>query len=233
MLLINQSVLKQFITSNDGKSDVKYKWTHGATEDYLGLGMIFYALTYFYKFKSCIVLGSGGGFVPRIIRQAQWDIKDLGFGKEEDYQVYLVDANNGVNGITDWGEDDWFIKRFYIDTIVDTTEKAYYDYFVRRNIKADMIHIDAGHQLEDVERDFELYSKLLNKNGVITIHDVDVDWNKTIQTTETETYDKCEGPSEFIKKLDKKKWRLITLMDYTPKAEHPTSSGLAVIQKNE
>ena len=63
--------------------------------------------------------------------------------------------------------------------------------------------------------------------------DVDSDWNETIQTTETETYDKCEGPSEFIKKLDKKKWRLVTLMDYTPKAEHPTSSGLAVIQKNE
>ena len=79
----------------------------------------------------------------------------------------------------------------------------------------------------------DLYSKLLNKNGIITIHDVDSDLNETIQTTETETYDKCEGPSEFIKKLDKKKWRLVTLMDYTPKAEHPTSSGLAVIQKNE
>lgn len=38
--------------------------------------------------------------------------------------------------------------------------------------KLDLVFIDGDHSYDGVKRDFELYSKLLNKNGIIAFHDI-------------------------------------------------------------
>ena len=40
-----------------------------ATDSYLGDGLLVYSIIQFMKYKTCVVLGSGGGFIPRIISQ--------------------------------------------------------------------------------------------------------------------------------------------------------------------
>ena len=51
----------------------------------LAAGMIYYSLAYSLKARTCVNLGSGGGFVPRMLRQAQRDLAPrLRRGEETD-----------------------------------------------------------------------------------------------------------------------------------------------------
>jgi hypothetical protein len=56
---------KQIIASS------KWSESHGAVNNFAGMGSIYYALTYTYKAKKCVCLGSGGGFVPKLMHLAQ------------------------------------------------------------------------------------------------------------------------------------------------------------------
>ena len=68
-------------------------------------------------------------------------------------QVYLVDAANKVGGEVDWNNNDsFFKKKFNPRIILDTTENAYYNFFVKHDIKIDLLHIDAGHSYDDIKR---------------------------------------------------------------------------------
>ena len=88
---------------------VPYRWSHGATDLHLGDGLIIYSLIQYMRAKVCVCLGSGGGFVPRIMTQARHDLHsqnifegnaDLNWG---DIGVtYVVDAMNGIGGKVDW-----------------------------------------------------------------------------------------------------------------------------------
>ena len=69
MTILNYDYIKKHITKNDGKEDVLYRWSHGATDKHLGDGILIYSLIQFFKFKSLVCLGSGGGFIPRIMTQ--------------------------------------------------------------------------------------------------------------------------------------------------------------------
>jgi len=49
--ILNHEHIKNSITKNDGKDDVKYRWSHGATDKHLGDGMLVYSLMYYFKPK--------------------------------------------------------------------------------------------------------------------------------------------------------------------------------------
>ena len=83
MTILNHDYIKKHITKNNGKEDVKYRWSHGATDEHLGDSMLIYSLIYYHKFRNCVCLGSGGGFIPRIMTQAKMDLTEEGFGKDE------------------------------------------------------------------------------------------------------------------------------------------------------
>ena len=134
------------------------------------------------RYKTLVCLGSGGGYIPRIMTQARVDLYDSGiFEGNRDYNwgdigsTYIVDAANEVGGEVNWlKKDSFFRENFYPRIINETTEDAYYNFFVKEDIKIDYLHIDAGHTYDDVKLDFELYTKLLSKNGVVSIHDTDI-----------------------------------------------------------
>ena len=163
-MITNKDFIKNFITNNKDKS-VPYRWTHGATDYHLGDGLLIYAIIQYMRAKTCVCLGSGGGFIPRIMSQArkdlyeqeifegnsEWNWGDIG-------STIIVDADNGVGGETDWTKEDSFLrKNFYPRIILETTENAYYNFFVKEDIKIDYLHIDADHSYEGVKLDFELY----------------------------------------------------------------------------
>ena len=62
-----------------GKKRIKYnpvqfRWTHGATDYNLGDGVLVYAVIQAMRFKNLVCLGSGGGYIPRIMTQARIDL---------------------------------------------------------------------------------------------------------------------------------------------------------------
>lgn len=166
---------KEFIKTNLTASD-PWCQSHDAQDstEFLGAGMLYYALCYAMRSKTCLCLGSGGGFVPRMMRQAQ---RDLGI---EGSRTILVDGTLQVTAEKKsiWGEPCWvpedsLFRTNYpeIEIVLELTETAFRDRFQPEGLKVDFLHIDADHHYEGVKLDWDLYSTLVPEDGIITLHD--------------------------------------------------------------
>ena len=130
MTLLNLDYLREYLTNNqkpkldvNGKEfhehiPVPYRWTHGATDLTLGDGLLIYSIIHYMRAKVCVCLGSGGGFIPRIMTQARVDLYDSQiFEGNRDFNwgdigsTYLVDAANGIGGNVDWKNGDSFLRK--------------------------------------------------------------------------------------------------------------------------
>jgi len=242
MSILDKEYIKDYITSDLGKK-VPYRWTHGATDKHLGDGLVVYSLIQLKRAKICVCLGSGGGFIPRIMTAARAELHDQGiFEGDNDKNwgdigaTYIVDAANGVGGKVTWLEQDSFLRKtFHPRIIASTTEKAYYDFFVKEDIQIDYLHIDADHSFNGVKLDFDLYSKLVPKHGIISIHDTDISYQDNYivskDITDQEHHDNfADGPSKFVKSLNKKKWKTFDLFNEGIHPSKPSTTGLTLIQ---
>ena len=155
MSILDKEYIRQFITNDveldkdlNGKelkkfNPVKYRWTHGATDYDLGDGLLIYTIIQLMRYKTCVCLGSGGGFIPRIMTQARLDLHDTEIlDGDNDINhgdigtTYLVDACNGVGGEVDYQDSNSFFRYQFIPKFIkDTTENAYFKYFVKKDIK--------------------------------------------------------------------------------------------------
>lgn len=242
-MISNSDYIKQFITNN-GDNPVPYRWTHGATDFHMGDGIVVYSLIQHLRAKNCVCIGSGGGYIPRIMTQARIDLHKQGiFEGNGDYNwgdigsTYVVDACNGVGGDTDIdNEESFYRQNFYPRFIKDTSENAYYNFFVLQDIKIDFLFIDGDHTHEGVKKDFDLYSKLLSENGLIIIHDTDENYENNLIVSEDakKDYHKFDGPTKLIKELqDNPEWNLINLFNFRIFSTKPTSTGITIINKKK
>jgi hypothetical protein len=250
-MLQDLNYIKKYLTNNlefdyrgeEEINPVPYRWSHGATDTHLGDGLIIYSLIQYMRAKVCVCLGSGGGFIPRIMTQARYDLhKQNIFEGNSDFNygdigsTYVVDAMNGVGGIVDWfAEESFFRRTFHPRIINSTTEEAFYDFFVLQDIKIDYLHIDAGHSYENVKEDFELYSQIMSENGIISMHDTDPKYHdKFIVTQEVKDrgeHDDWSGPIQLIKEIDNDKWEIFNLFNHGIVKNKPSSTGLTLIRR--
>jgi hypothetical protein len=169
--LMNHAFIASTVTADD-----TWCTSHGATPGSpdLGAGIIYYGLAYATKAKTCVCLGSGGGFVPRLMRQAQRDLEMV------DGRTILVDGaphvaqdRKAIWGSPSWLEADSSFRANYpeIEIILQLTENALHDVFLAQQITIDYLHIDADHHYDGVKRDWDLYHPLVAPRGVITLHD--------------------------------------------------------------
>jgi len=239
--ILNQEFIESNITTNNGE-DVPYLWTHGGTKFHMGDGLLIYSLIQHMRSKVCVCIGSGGGFIPRIMTQARIDLhKQKIFEGNPDYNwgdigvTYLVDACNGIGGPNDVDDENSFFRsNFHPRFIKSTSEDAYHDFFIRQDIKIDFLYIDGDHSYEGVKKDFELYSNLLTDNGIIVIHDSDSEYEKSLIITEDAKKDhhRFDGPSRLIKELQENpEWNLINLFNFRKFSTTPTSSGITLINR--
>ena len=252
MGILDKEFIRQFITNDEkfikdtkGKDiktfvPVKYRWTHGASDYDLGDGLLIYSIIQLLRAKVCVCLGSGGGFIPRIMTQARIDLYDQGiFEGDRDQNhgdigaTYLVDAANGVGGEINYDDKDSFFRYQFVPRFIkDTTENAYYNFFVKQDIKIDFLHIDAGHSYEDVKNDFNLYSKIVKPNGIISIHDTDEKFQKELIITEDEKeyFEYFDGPPKFIKEINSE-WKQFNFFNTGNHPSKPSSTGLTLLQR--
>lgn len=165
--LVSGEYAAEFLTS-----EASWHAGHGAAEWYLGGGMMYYAFVYAMRAKVAVCLGSGGAFVPRVMRQAQRDLRLPGS------MTYLVDANLPEAG---WGSPQWlseesvFRKEFpEVKIIMETTDQAFEKFFVPQGVRIDYLHIDADHSYEGCMGDFDNYRSIMAESFVISIHDTDM-----------------------------------------------------------
>jgi len=244
--------LKNYLTNNleyneyqeQEEIPVPYRWSHGATDTHLGDGLIIYSLIQYMRAKVCVCLGSGGGFVPRLMTQARYDLYRQGIFEGDanlnwgDIGVtYVVDAMNGIGGKVDWFKEESFFRRTFHPRILSTTtEQAFHNHFVLNDIKIDYLHIDAGHSYENVKEDFELYSQLLSPNGIISIHDTDPNFADnylvTNEVKDRNDFDDWNGPIQFVKELkDNPKWETFDLFNFGIVKNKPSSTGLTLVRR--
>jgi hypothetical protein len=240
-MIIDIDFVRKNITNNDDKV-VPYRWTHGATDTHMGDGLIVYSLIQHMRAKNCVCIGSGGGYIPRIMTQARIDLyKQCIFTGNPDYNwgdigaTYLIDPCNGVGGPSDVCDDDSFFRtHFYPRFIKDTSENAFYNFFIPQDIKIDILFIDGDHTYEGVKKDFDLYSTILSTNGIIIIHDTDerFEENLIISEDQKKDYFKFDGPSKLVKEIqDMPEWNIINLFNFHIINTKPSSSGLTIINK--
>jgi hypothetical protein len=251
-MLQDLNYIKKYLTHNleydyrgeEETISVPYRWSHGATDLHLGDGLIIYSLIQYMRAKVCVCLGSGGGFVPRIMTQARIDLHKQGiFEGNADYNwgdigtTFVVDACNGVGGLVDWYDEESFFRRTFHPRILGTTtEDAFHNFFVKQDIKIDYLHIDAGHSYENVKEDFELYSQLLSENGIISIHDTDPNYaDKFLITQEVKDrgdFDDWSGPIKFVKELKNSDvWESFDLFNHNIVKNKPSSTGLTLVRR--
>ena len=250
-MIVDINFIKEKITNNSEidefgdqiQKSVPYRWSHGATDEHLGDGLIIYSLIQYMRAKVCVCLGSGGGFIPRIMTQARIDLHGQKiFEGNPDYSwgdigvTFIVDAMNGIGGQVDWfKEESYFRTKFHPRILNTTTEDAFHNFFVKQDFKIDYLHIDAGHSYENVKEDFELYTQLLSDNAIVSIHDTDPEYaDKFIVTQEVKDrndHEDWSGPIKFVQEIDETKWQKLDLFNHGIVKNKPSSTGITIIRK--
>jgi hypothetical protein len=241
-MILNTDYIRQRIT-NDLDNPVPFRYSHGATDLDMGDGLLIYSLVQFFRFKNCVCIGSGGGYIPRILTQARIDLHSLGtFSGNPDYNwgdigaTYVVDPCNGIGGQSNIGEENsFYMKTFYPRFIKENSERAYYDFFVLQDIKVDFLFIDGDHSYEGVDRDFKLYKNILNNQGIIAIHDTDPKFcsNFIVSEDQKKDFHDFSGPSQFVKDFDDSEWEKFSLFNYGSLKDKPSSSGITLFKRKE
>lgn len=163
-------LLDRDLIRNELLRDASWAWSHAADGEFLGMGLVYYTITYALRARLAVCLGSGGGFVPRLMRQAQ---RDAGIATES--RTILVDANLPSAG---WGSPTWlapdsFFRQHFADvevTLQSTTDAARI-LFAARGPVIDYLHIDANHSFAACLEDFSTYRPLLRPGALVTLHD--------------------------------------------------------------
>ena len=136
---------------------------------YIGVASLYFILPYIIKAKTCVCLGSGGGLVPKLMRQAQREVK------VPDSKTIIVDANMPE---ASWGEPHWLnklehsLRKTYpeiIHLLIKTDDAV--DVIHKQFGFIDYLHIDADHSYDGCLNDFLNYKDLMKSGGIISLHD--------------------------------------------------------------
>ncbi len=209
----------------------------------MGDGLLVYSFIQHMRYKNCVCIGSGSGFIPRIMTQSRIDLHQQGIFKGDPTfnwgdigSTYVVDPCNGVGGDSKINDEEGFYRtHFYPRFIKETSENAYYNFFVKEDVKIDILFIDGDHSYEGVKKDFDLYSKLLNPNGVIMIHDTDKTYSETLIVSEDAKKDffPFDGPNKLVEELKKNgEWVVMDLFNHGVIKDKPSSTGITIIKRN-
>ena len=159
MPLLNRDFIREILLKDAG-----FARSHGAIaeKEFLSTALMIFSLVYMLPAKKALVLGSGAGFIPRIVRQAQREVPDEKFLSEA--ETLFVDAC-----IEERSNYQFFCQEYPdVEFLRMTTDSAFEKLKMRR---FDYLHIDADHTHAQSLKDFENYLTLMDDEFVITIHD--------------------------------------------------------------
>jgi len=165
--LINNTVALRDFTR------VAYAESHGAFDRHLGAGILYYALSQLVRSQVSVCIGSGGGFVPSLMRRAQLD---AGINPSA---TFLIDANlpdlsfgSPLHAGGWMTEENKFLKRESDIVVLPMLSVDAAQLLAASCLRIDHLHIDGDHSKSGVIADFENYLPLLSECAVVSLHDV-------------------------------------------------------------
>ena len=154
-------------------TSVAFADSHGAFDRHLGAGLLYYALGHVVRSQVSVCIGSGGGFVPSLMRRAQLDA-----GIDPSI-TYLVDANlpdlafgSPLQSGGWMTSENRFLEREKDIVVLPMLSVDAAQLIARNGIRIDHLHIDGDHSAKGVLADIEAFLPLLSPNGVISMHDL-------------------------------------------------------------
>jgi len=164
--VLNRDLLFSAFNRN-GVLRTQFSYSHGADGlNYVGSGILYFAIPYMLKAQTCVCIGSGGGYVPRFMHYGQLE------ANVQAARTILVDADKGDLGRPDYfHQDSFFRKRFPAIQLVKMESADYAAVAKKQNITIDYLHIDGDHTYEGALSDFTNYLPLMSHKGLITFHD--------------------------------------------------------------
>jgi hypothetical protein len=129
---------------------------------------IIFEFTKFIKPKVCVIIGTGDGIIPRVIREAQ--IKSSVINSK----TYLIDLGETMGAMPDKIHNvESVFRKLYPEIIVF---KGYstpdgYNFISKNESTIDLLWIDGDHSHLGSLSDFYYYSKLISDDGLIFFHD--------------------------------------------------------------
>jgi len=169
--LLNHNVIRSHLLA-----EAPWAESHGADHNlYLGAGLLYYSFAYAFQSRTIVALGSGGGFVPRVLRQAQRDLELALPGDGPPFRLILVDAHlpSAGWGSTFYAENEDTVMRQKFRDIRYVFQKTDDAFVMLRDegITIDYLHVDADHSFEQSWKDFAQFSTLLSDRAVVSFHD--------------------------------------------------------------
>jgi hypothetical protein len=154
-------------------ADLAFAQTHGAAGQFLGSGMVYYSLAYAQRAKLSVVLGSGGGFVPSLIRTGQLDSMVGAMSR-----TVLIDAAIGSYGRPNWldgsnraSAGNPFVRHFDVELVVERTDRALASFAgLFGNQTIDLLVIDADHSHRGSLNDALGWLPHLSPSGIALLH---------------------------------------------------------------
>jgi hypothetical protein len=141
-----------------------YANSHGAEGNHLGAGSLYFFIPYMLKAEVCVCLGSGAGFVPKLMVEAQRALSNDGILKN--HKVYLVDANIGPWGRPEYEDEiDGYPEIVVIKKLTNDAVNMF--------DSINYLHVDADHSYDQVLSDLIYYGSKMAGDWAITIHDTD------------------------------------------------------------
>lgn len=117
----------------------------------------------------CVVIGSGSGVIPRIIREAQ-----ISSGASHNSKTYLIDLGESMGAMPNLihNKESLFCK-LYPEIIISKCHSypQGFNFIKQSESKIDILWIDGDHSHNGSLTDFIHYSNLLTDKGIIFMHD--------------------------------------------------------------
>ncbi len=142
---------------------------------FLGFGLIHYAFIRNLRPRRILCIGSKGGFIPALCALAckdnhygHVDFVDPGFGPKDPVDKYwggtgFWQTPAAKNHFLVFKLQDWL-------TLYPFTSKVFNKKYPRH--KYDYIYLDGDHSYEGVKLDYQMFWPKLNKNGLLSLHDI-------------------------------------------------------------
>lgn len=161
-----QLIINEQIVIDTPIENLAYAESHGVFSS--NTLPVIYELAKFIKPKVCVIIGTGDGIIPRVIREAQ--IKSL----VNHSKTYLIDLGETMGAMPDKIHNtESVFRKLYPEIIVF---KGYsspdgFNFISKLETTIDLLWIDGDHSHLGSLSDFYYYSKLINENGLIFFHD--------------------------------------------------------------
>lgn len=188
-----------------------------------GFGLLHYSLIRNLRVKHVLCVGSMYGYVPYMLARAcmdnqsgHVDFVDAGFDfHDEKFKETHYFGQGFWKKINVKKHFSYLLDNSYISTHVMTVQK----YVESQNYSYDFIYLDGDHSYKGLVRDIRLLWPKLKPGGILCLHDIEFDFNKSLIDLDPGFVQKVKhvsfGVQQIWKEMDCIEYKLPILNDYS------------------